>query len=329
MDPSEIDVLPAELGAGTARVFARRHVLAYRHPAVAAAGDFLASLAGAFGPPSAASPGGYILWHRPTGTHLTAYVHEGWGAYGGGVRFERRPDLAAVREAYAAESRRTDGLPPGPDPLLADLTGSASSFAEHVREVDRARAAAPRGFYDRLVDFEAMLSRFPPPDRREVLVAGLEGPGPVTLLARGVEAGKYFERQVDLEQAHRTLSEKLHEDPRRLPTTLFDWWAQRARAPKPPEALGPVLLAAWRDRFDAAMAEAPPDPADAAYQADARARHADHERAQRWMRFARLGLLLPLAPADADRLAARASGVATQSTEHKKLQRLRGRPREG
>ena len=326
MDPSDFEVLPAALGAGTARVFARRHILEYRHRAVEEPGDFLASLASAFGPPPPEDPSGYVLWHRATGTHFTAYVHAGWAAYGGGLRFARRPELRTLKEAYAAESARRQAAAadmPGPDPILADLTGGAASYTDHAREVEVARQLAPPGFFQLLGDFEKLLTRFPPPDRREVLVFGLDGAGPVSLVERGIESGQYFERPVRFEDAHRAITAALPADPKRAASALYDWWAQHARVAKPTEALRSLLLEPWRARFEAAMAEPEATAAPADYQSEARARHEDHEQAQRWMRFARVALLLPLELSDAERLAAAAKGVAKQSTEYKKLDKLR------
>jgi hypothetical protein len=328
MDPSDFEVLPAALGVGTARVFARRHILKYRHPAIGEPDDFLASLINAFGPPPPEDAKGHVLWHRATGTHFTAYVHDGWAAYGGGLRFEKRPDAKALTKAYAAEAaRRSEVELPGPDPLLADLLGSAASFSEHAGEVERARMAAPRGFFELLTQFEELLSRFPPPDRRAVLVSGLDGAGPVTLVERGLERGEYFERAVGFEDAHRAITAALPSDPKRAARVLYDWWAQHARVAKPPEALRGLLLEPWRARFEAAMAGSEAVPGD--YQSEARARHEDHEQAQRWMRFARVALLLPLELADAERLADAAKGVAKQSTEYKKLDKLRAGLRKG
>lgn len=329
MEISELEVLPAALGAGTWRVFARRHLLPYRHPAVRAVADFLASLNSAFGPPPPEDPQGYVFWHRPTGTHFTAYVHQAWAAYGGGLRFAERPDARSVRHAYAAENaQRASSATPGADPLLADLAVGVPSLSEHSREVHEARQASPAGFFELLVEFEALLARHPPPDRCVVVAHGLDNPsgGVVSVTAQGVEGGRYFERQASPEEAHRAIAAKLEGDPERVAIALFDWWAAHTRLPKLPESLSRMLLDPWRTRFDAALGEPAPG-SDGSYDVDARARHEDFERAQRWMRFARVGLLLPLAPADVDRLIARANGMARQSSEHKKLEKLRQRAR--
>lgn len=326
MEPSELEVLPAKMAGGAARVFARRHLLKYKHPAIDEPNDFVTSLASAFGPAAAEDPGTYVFWHRPTGTHFTVYAHKTWAAYGGGLKFPEPPDLATLEAAYEIENARRAAIgTPGPDPLLVDLLGSASSFNEHMREVERAQLASPRGFFDFLTRFEELLERFPPADRRAVIATGLDGPtiGPVSLTAKGIENGKYFERQVTIEEAYEVIIAKLADRPELIAKVLFDWWAQHAKLSKPAEPVAALLLESWRARFDAAMSEALPPADGAAYQENARARHEDHERAQRWMRFARLGLLLPLTLADADKLAASAKGVATQSTEHKKLDKLR------
>lgn len=49
MKRNDFVVLAPDLAEGTWRLFARRQILRYRHPAVMAPADFMASLASAFG----------------------------------------------------------------------------------------------------------------------------------------------------------------------------------------------------------------------------------------------------------------------------------------
>lgn len=325
MEVSELEVLPPALGAGTSRVFARRHLLRFRHPALVYPGDFLASLGRALGSPPSGDEPGFVLWHRPTGTHFTAHLHGTWAAYGGGLRFKQRPDAAAVSAAYAREHDRRESLltETEVDPLHGELAGAAPSHAAHTREVERARKLAPRGFFDLLTELEALLERFPASDHRDFTVQGLgeDGAGVAVILARGLENGQYFERQPTVEEAHAALAAKLAGKEERLSSALFEWWSTQTRPPKPLDELGPTLLGAWRAWLDRSL-EAPLT-GDSSYSAGARARHEEHERAQRWMRAARLALLLPLSPADTDGILSRANSLATQSTEHKKLEKLR------
>jgi len=333
MQVGDLERLPPSFAVGTGRVFARRHLLRYRHPAVMHPEDFLASLEGAFGPPPPEDPAGYVFLHRPTATHFTAYVHKTFSAYGGGLRFQGSPDARSISEAYAAESKRvaklSEAAPPA-DPLVADLVGGAASYADHMREVEAARRLAPPGFHSLLMELEALLERFPPPDRREVQVFGLVGglTGPVSIVASGVSNGRYFERAVGFEDARRALEAKLPGRADAVADAMLAWWSGHSRLPKPEESAWPLLLAAWRRRFEDLLA-ARASAIEEQYRSEARERHEKHEQGERWMRVAKLGLYLPLAAEDVERLLSRANWLAMQSTEYKKLEQLRKKMRAG
>ncbi len=319
LKPTDFEVLPAELALGTARAFARRHLIRYRHPAVRAPEDFLASLEAAFGPPP--EPNGYVLWHRETGRHFTAYFHTyepvRLAAYGGGLCFSAIPsEPAMVAEAYAKASAQLRSPPSAADPLVADLLGDSGSYQAHLGEVGAARELAPNGFYEFLVRFETeLLTQFPPPDRREVAV--YRGEASVQIFESGVRNGRYFERSPKVKDAFAAVREET-EDEVLATLTFYRWWADKPRPPKLPPEISTALVPAWR-------ASRPVREEDGAgfYDEAAKARHEDHARAERWMSYARAGLKLPLELSDLDFLAMSARGLARQSNEFVKVNKER------